>query len=110
MKIGIVGNGFVGKATQIFAKNYFAKDENDNAERYEVLPDTASTPARADSVRTYTASLSDVNTATPLASIEVGGWTPPFFKRLLFKPIVQVSYLVVDMLRGVCHKYRLRWV
>jgi UDPglucose 6-dehydrogenase len=92
MKIGIVGNGFVGKATQIFAKNYFAKDENDNAERYEVLPDTASTPARPDSVRTYTASLSDVNTATPPASIGVGGWAPPFFKRFLFKPIEVYIY------------------
>jgi len=29
MKIGIVGNGFVGRATQIFAKNFFAKD-NEN--------------------------------------------------------------------------------
>jgi len=62
MKIGIVGNGFVGRATKIFAKNYFAKDENDTTERYEVLPDTASTPAKPNSIRTYSASLSDVNT------------------------------------------------
>ena len=92
MKIGIVGNGFVGKATQIFAKNYFAKDENDKAEIYEVLPDTASTPAKPNSIRTYSASLSDIHITTPPASIGVGGWPPPFFKRLLFKPIEVYIY------------------
>ena len=92
MKIGIVGNGFVGKATQIFAKNYFAKDENDKTERYEVLPDTASTPAKPNSIRTYSASLSDIHITTPPASIGVGGWPPPFFKRLLFKPIEVYIY------------------
>ena len=92
MKIGIVGNGFVGRATQIFAKNYFAKDENDKAEIYEVLPDTASTPAKPNSVRTYSASLSDIHITTPPASIGVGGWPPPFFKRLLFKPIEVYIY------------------
>ena len=92
MRIGIVGNGFVGKATQIFAKNYFAKDENDKTERYEVLPDTASTPAKPNSIRTYSASLSDLHITTPPASIGVGGWPPPFFKRLLFKPIEVYIY------------------
>jgi UDPglucose 6-dehydrogenase len=92
MRIGIVGNGFVGKATQIFAKNYFAKDENDKAEIYEVLPDTASTPAKPNSIRTYSASLSDIHITTPPASIGVGGWPPPFFKRLLFKPIEVYIY------------------
>jgi UDPglucose 6-dehydrogenase len=92
MRIGIVGNGFVGKATQIFAKNYFAKDENDKTERYEVLPDTASTPAKPNSIRTYSASLSDIHITTPPASIGVGGWPPPFFKRLLFKPIEVYIY------------------
>ena len=42
MKIGIIGNGFVGRATRIFVKNYFS--ENDNDERFEVLPDTTTTP------------------------------------------------------------------
>lgn len=92
MKIGIIGNGFVGKATQIFAKNYFAKDDNDTTERYEVLPDTASTPAKPNSIRTYSASLSDVHITTPPANIGVGGWPPPFFKRLLFKPIEVYIY------------------
>ena len=52
MKIGIVGNGFVGRATQIFAKNYFYQDD---AERFEVLPDTLTTPAKPNSVMTYSA-------------------------------------------------------
>ena len=83
MKIGIVGNGFVGRATQIFAKNYFAKD---NAERFEVLPDTVTTPAKPNSIRTYSAiPSSDESSAS-------GGWTPPFFKRLLFKPIEVYIY------------------
>jgi UDPglucose 6-dehydrogenase len=92
MRIGIVGNGFVGRATKIFAKNYFAKDENDTTERYEVLPDTASTPAKPNSIRTYSASLSDLHITTPPANIGVGGWPPPFFKRLLFKPIEVYIY------------------
>lgn len=86
MRIGIIGNGFVGKATQIFAKNYFAKDENDTSDRYEVLPDTETTPAKQSSVRTYSASLSDLNHST------LGTWPPPFFKRLLFKPIEVYIY------------------
>lgn len=53
MKIGIIGNGFVGRATQIFAKNYYSG--NDNEERFEILPDTASTPAKPNSIRTYRA-------------------------------------------------------
>ena len=68
MKIGIIGNGFVGRATQIFAKNYFAKDENDKTERYEILPDTKTTPAK------------------------LPNQSPPFFKRLLFKPIQVYIY------------------
>ena len=92
MKIGIIGNGFVGKATQIFAKNYFAKDENNTTERYEVLPDTALTPAKSKYIRTYSASLSDVHITTPSDNIGVGGWSPPFFKRLLFKPIEVYIY------------------
>ena len=84
MKIGIVGNGFVGRATQIFAKNYFAKD---NAERFEVLPDTVTTPAKPNSIRTYSAIPSSDE-----SSSASGGWTPPFFKRLLFKPIEVYIY------------------
>ena len=30
MKIGIIGNDFVGRATQIFAKNYDNDNDNDN--------------------------------------------------------------------------------
>lgn len=53
MKIGIIGNGFVGRATYIFAKNYYY--DNDNEERFEVIPDTVSTPAKPKSIRTYRA-------------------------------------------------------
>jgi UDPglucose 6-dehydrogenase len=84
MKIGIVGNGFVGRATQIFAKNFFAKD---NAERFEVLPDTVTTPAKPKSIRTFSAIPSSDD-----SSASGGGWTPPFFKRLLFKPIEVYIY------------------
>ena len=94
MKIGIVGNGFVGRATQIFAKNYFAR-ENEHTERYEVLPNTATTPAKPNSVKTYSASLTDVNTDTPSPSVgrgREGEWSPPFFKRFLFKPIEVYIY------------------
>lgn len=94
MKIGIVGNGFVGRATQIFAKNYFAR-ENEHTERYEVLPNTATTPAKPNSVKTYSASLTDVNTDTPSPSVgrgRDGEWSPPFFKRFLFKPIEVYIY------------------
>jgi UDPglucose 6-dehydrogenase len=57
MKIGIVGNGFVGRATQIFAKNYFTQDPN--AEIFEVLPDTVTTRAKPNSVMTYSAEAQD---------------------------------------------------
>ena len=85
MKIGIVGNGFVGRATQIFAKNFFAKD---NAERFEVLPDTVTTPAKPKSIRTFSA----IPSSDDSSASGGGGWTPPFFKRLLFKPIEVYIY------------------
>ena len=66
MKIGIVGNGFVGRATQIFANNYFAQDPHDNkVECFEILPDTGCTPAKSKSVMTYSGTIveaSDSNT------------------------------------------------
>lgn len=53
MKIGIIGNGFVGKATQIFAKPHH---------RFEILPDSTITPIQiSDSQRTT----SDNNTEYP---------------------------------------------
>lgn len=76
MKIGIIGNGFVGKATQVFAKNYFAKDENDKTDRSEILPHTVTTPAKP----------------AELSTTGGSGWAPPFFKRLLFKPIEVYIY------------------
>ncbi len=102
MKIGIVGNGFVGRATQIFAKNY-------NAERFEVLPDTVTTPAKPNSVMTYSAEAQDApphhttqdaqeSNVVPAVggrnprSPAVFGQTPPFFKRTLFKPIQVYIY------------------
>ena len=58
MKIGIVGNGFVGRATQIFANNYFAQDPHDNkVECFEILPDTGCTPAKPKSVMTYSGTI-----------------------------------------------------
>ena len=43
MRIGIIGNGFVGKATQIFIKNYYLDaDSTSSPTRSEILPaDTA---------------------------------------------------------------------
>ena len=43
MKIGIIGNGFVGKATQIFVKNYYldTSDSTSSPTRSEILPATA---------------------------------------------------------------------
>ncbi len=104
MKIGIIGNGFVGRATQIFAKNYFTQDPN--AERFEVLPDTVTTRAKPNSVMTYSAEaqdalvteVTDVTEVTEESNVvpAVGGRnprrTPPFFKRILFKPIQVYIY------------------
>ena len=112
MKIGIVGNGFVGRATQIFAKNYFSQDPYDvNTERFEVLPDSVTTRAKPNSVMTYsvegvdaqdTAIPPNIVTVHPAKAGElsgasiVGGRTPPrnppFFKRILFKPIQVYIY------------------
>jgi len=82
MKIGIVGNGFVGRATQIFAKNYFAKDDehDTNTERYEILPDTASTPAKPNSEKIF------------MTTHNGEKITLPFFKRFFFKPITVYIY------------------
>jgi len=87
MKIGIIGNGFVGRATYIFAKNYYS--DNDNEERFEVLPDTASTPAKPNSIRTYRA---DGLPYDPSQQSDYGTMVPPFFKRIIFKPINVVIY------------------
>ena len=118
MRIGIIGNGFVGRATQIFAKNYFAQDPNgdNNVERFEVLPNTATTRAKPNSVMTYSAEARDAlphstdtthQTTSPHSTdtthqttsphppnvvTAVGGRTPPFFKRILFKPIQVYIY------------------
>ena len=44
MRIGIIGNGFVGKATQIFIKNYYLDaDSTSSPTRSEILPTVAST-------------------------------------------------------------------
>ena len=107
MKIGIIGYGFVGRATYIFSKNYYSKDK-DNDEIFEVLPDTVTTPATSNSVRTYSA---DGNPATP-ASLHPrtnvvssnGGGThstppPPFFKRIFFK---QVEVFIYDINPNLC--------
>ena len=95
MKIGIIGNGFVGRATQIFAKNYFTQDPN--AEIFEVLPDTVTTRAKPNSVMTYSAEAQDAPphqtaaqdaqdaedapvkqvTQEPNVVTAVGGRTPP---------------------------------
>lgn len=103
MKIGIIGNGFVGRATQIFAKNYYGDgdgDGDDNVERYEVLPNTKTTPAKPKSVYTMSAG----GSAPPRQCFEqsytipsLGGGTPggtptPFFKRVYFKPITVYIY------------------
>jgi len=75
MKIGIIGNGFVGRATRIFVKNYFS--ENDDDERFEVLPNTTTTPVKPSSA-TETAAAAATPPQRP---------PPPFFKRIFFKPI-----------------------
>lgn len=45
MRIGIIGNGFVGKATQIFIKNYYrdGADSTSSPTRSEILPRAADT-------------------------------------------------------------------
>ena len=85
MKIGIIGNGFVGRATQIFAKNYYG--DGNNVERYEVLPNTATTPAKQKSVYTMSAGGS-----APDAPSWGGGTPAPFFKRVYYKPIEVYIY------------------
>ena len=90
MRIGIIGNGFVGRATCIFAKNYFTNDTL-ATETFEVLPDTVTTPAKTNSVRTYNGD----GRPTP-----DGGFLPPFFKRLLFK---QIELYIYDIRPELCH-------
>jgi len=118
MKIGIVGHGFVGRATRLFTKNYYSN--NDNEERYEVLPDTVTTPAKSKSVRGYSSFIDDNDDAQEKSSIEslttndtnissettiIGGRTPketpvpPFFKRIFFKPI---DVLIYDINPNLC--------
>jgi len=92
MKIGIIGNGFVGRATSIFAKNYFSKDEV-NVERFEVLPNTVTTPAKPSSVMTHSAD------GTPHDPSQGGGIYPPFFKHMFFKPI---DILIYDIRPEAC--------
>ena len=95
MKIGIIGNGFVGRATQIFAKNYYSG--NDNEERFEVLPDTASTPAKPNSIRTYRADGVPYDPSDDLSKLY--GTPPPFFKRITFKPF---EVLIYDINPNLC--------
>lgn len=99
MKIGIVGHGFVGRATRLFAKNYYSShNQYKNEEMYEVLPDTATTPAKSNSARGYSSFLNDKNISSQ--DIVVGGQTrPPFFKRIFFKPI---DVLVFDICPELC--------
>ena len=92
MKIGIIGNGFVGRATRIFAKNYFSKDEESNSERFEVLPNTVTTPAKSNSVMTDSAD-------GTLAAHSTHPATPPFFKRMFFK---QIEVLIYDIRPEAC--------
>ena len=86
MKIGIIGNGFVGRATRIFVKNYFS--ENDDEERYEVLPDTITTPAKPKSIMMY----SQFESAAPDHPSNPPRERPHFFKRIFFKPIQLYIY------------------
>ena len=109
MRVGIIGNGFVGRATQVFANNYFAQDPtaDNNVERFEVLPNTVTTRAKPNSVMTYSADARDARDALPhhtatthqtpptneSVATAVGGQTPPpFFKRILFKPVQVYIY------------------
>ena len=96
MKIGIIGNGFVGRATYIFAKNYYS--DNDNEERFEVIPDTVSTPANPKSIRTYRAD--GIIPYIPSDDLsQSDGTAPPFFKRIYFKPI---DVLIYDINPNLC--------
>jgi len=105
MKIGIIGNGFVGRATSIFAKNYFSKDKG-NVERFEVLPNTVTTPAKPNSVMTHSADGTPAShsihpTTSPYSNVvpSQGGGIPPFFKRMFFKPI---DILIYDIRPEAC--------
>jgi UDP-glucose/GDP-mannose dehydrogenase family, central domain len=107
MKIGIIGNGFVGRATQIFAKNYYrdgdGDGDGDNVERYEVLPNTATTPAKPKSVYSWSATAPVSSSTAPSSAPDAPSWggeTPaPFFKRVYFKPIEVYIY---DIRPGLC--------
>jgi UDPglucose 6-dehydrogenase len=91
MKIGIIGNGFVGRATQIFSNNYFTQDPYDNNnECFEILPDTACTPAKPNSVMTYSGTIVEASDSS--VDTAVFGRTPPFFKHIYFKPIQVYIY------------------
>jgi len=99
MKIGIVGHGFVGRATHLFSKNYYSN--NDNEERYEVLPDTVTTPAKTKSVRGYSAIMDDKNISNdPTMQTQPQTPVPPFFKRIFFKPI---EVLIYDINPNLCY-------
>jgi UDPglucose 6-dehydrogenase len=99
MKIGIVGHGFVGRATRLFAKNYYSN--NDNEERYEVLPDTVTTPAKTKSVRGYSAIMDDKNISNdPTMQTQQQTPVPPFFKRIFFKPI---DVFIYDINPNLCY-------
>jgi UDPglucose 6-dehydrogenase len=98
MKIGIIGNGFVGRATYIFAKKYYTNEDRENEEIFEVIPDTVSTPAKPNSIRTYRA---DGVPYTPSDDLsQLGETPPPFFKRIYFKPI---DVLIYDINPNLCH-------
>ena len=84
MKIGIIGNGFVGRATRIFAKNYFS--ENDDFER--LLPLTTTEMATTPPAKLRT------TISTPQRQ------QPHFFKRILFKPI---SICIYDIRPEACY-------
>ena len=56
MRIGIIGNGFVGRATQIFIKNYYRDDPNSTSSprRSEILPMNVDMAAATTMTRTRT--------------------------------------------------------
>jgi len=103
MKIGIIGNGFVGRATRIFAKNYFTDNvQFNNEECYEILPDTLATPAKPNSVMTYSGTIGAENDAAATThGFNVDKLTQPmFFKKMYFKPIQTYIY---DIRPEACH-------